>query len=380
MDYLKRFERELDISSVEKKQVVKEMSAHIEEMKEDVMSKGLSAEDAEAVVARKLGNPAKIAARLGAIHERSGWKSMLLSILPFLGVVPILMMILGTRNKGMDGLGTLYFNRPLVLVGGALVILLSITMLVIGIREILHNKRPSWLASFLAASMFLPLVAFIKNKYAPMALTRSHFDYTDSGDGFSFSPYWHEILYSCFYWIICVSVLVIIFALLRDGKWKLLTISALFAIALGARLVVFNIDINLALLSAVMFVIAGLVVFAKHRYSTTSRASLFLFVGYVFFMIAFANDIDPDNSKFIVITRILSSAVATILLYLRAANKWTKYMVILCGTVIINITDYLWKLSPQAGQSLLSMAVITVMIPILFEIRTKRSNELLVAD
>jgi hypothetical protein len=366
MDYLKRIERELDLPPAEKEQALAELRAHFQDIRDDLIAKDASVEDADKEAAKRLGTPESIAAGLGAVHLREGWRSVVLSLAAFLAIVPAGMMSWGMHAVSVpDGAATIAIaiDRPLVLSGMALLVAFGLTMFVVAIREVLRDRRPAWLAPCMAIAIMWP-AAFVANAQAPAALVTNYVqtdsypvNFIEDGRGLFFR------------WVLMFSGFFVACAWARAGKWRLLAMGVAAGSALGYA--AYQNGAWSCLPMMVLFICApGVVVFARHPYGSPNRASLFLFACYTFPMLL-------QHQVAVVVA--LISVVAAVVACCRAADRATKYAVLLlggaaAGTVTLAL-HYDYTL-----QSLLAAGLLLVMMPMAFETRRRRDQDPLIAD
>lgn len=392
MDFFQRISRELDLPPVEKEQAIKELRAHFQDIRDDLILKGVSVEDAEKEAAAKLGSPGSIAAGLGAVHMRDGWKSTLLALLPFLMAVPTAMMTLGRHARQVSvsdegDMMTWYLvdlNRPLILTGAALLVVFAAAMLVVGVREILHNKRPTWLATFLTAATIWP-VGLMMSPELPFALTMSRvrvgYAALDQSDSHPYGDY--MILFIICYFLI-VPLLMI--ACSQISKLKRFTpIAAIATIAvIGLLAITPNrerwlafIQLGVAISALICPIAAVLVLFARHPHSTPSRGSLCIFTAYALgTMVLMPKEAILGNVPFAV--TMISAAIA-VCVYSRVADKKIKYAALLCGAAAIAAAIWICFRAREFNVITAIIAVL-MLIPMLFEFRRGTARDGLIVN
>jgi hypothetical protein len=352
MDYLQRISRELDLPPAEKAQALAELRAHFQDIRDDLVAKSASIEDAEKEAAAELGSPESIAAGLGAVHLRDGWKSVLLSLLPFLAAVPIWMMSRGIHSlapKPDRWAGRIiHLDRLLVLAGEALLVSFGLAMLIIGIRELLRNKRPTWLAPCLAVAILWPV-------------------------GFLVCPGAPDQLWFFLFWAMISSGLLTVCGWMPPAGWKLLAVGAVGAALAGLVPLIIWLEppAPVALLAPVLLALpaAGLALFARHPHSTPSRASLFIFACYAFLMLLHQG---------FALAMTVTATMAAVFVYSRVADKKIKYATLLCAAAAMTAAS--WDIRGQQGLDILVMVAVLMLIPALFEFRRGSAGNALIAE
>lgn len=138
MDFLAEIEKLLDMTAADKAEVMRELTAHFEELYDGFVGSGMCASKAQAEAEKHMGTPADIAARLNAAHNSASWRSALLCMVPFAASA----IYLSASVLGLDSGGRL-----------ALLVTVGVAMLSVSAREFLRRRRPLWLATWFAAGL-----------------------------------------------------------------------------------------------------------------------------------------------------------------------------------------------------------------------------------
>lgn len=147
MGCLDRIERQLDIPPGDRAEIMRELRSHYEDLTEDLVYSGLNRDEAEKEAERQFERPESVASKLRNAHMRCGWDSALLAVFPFLALV-MLCSVICSPNLTFARLGTLAF------VG--IVAYISVR----AISEVKQDRRPVWLATWLAISLIWPAAVF----------------------------------------------------------------------------------------------------------------------------------------------------------------------------------------------------------------------------
>lgn len=248
MDYLNEVERLLDIPPAKKREVMRELSLHYQEIRDSLVASGMDPAQAEQEAIRQLGDPKETALRLNPVHCRSSWGSVMLAALPFL-------LILSLRH---NWLVTLLTENRLAQIG---MLILAVVYAAIMLRELIAGRRPIWLATWLAAGLgfgygllalciHLGWLTYPDNRYVP--------------------------------WLLPLVVLPVCW---KEPKWRTaaLVISALFVTfaALHFR-VHFAVAVTALLVFPAAWIMVGIRTFGAHRFGHPVLASLFV---YTYFLI-----------------------------------------------------------------------------------------------
>lgn len=133
MGYMDEVGKHLDMPPAERDQVLRELSIHHREVREELAARGMAPDAIEREAARRLGAPCDVASRLNAIHCTASWRTALLLAAPTVGTMA------GFWAR-MQGLGPwLSLAVTAILFAGTL-------------RELWLGRRPLWLVSWLVAS------------------------------------------------------------------------------------------------------------------------------------------------------------------------------------------------------------------------------------
>ncbi|MCX6343737.1 MAG: hypothetical protein NT018_01525 [Armatimonadetes bacterium] len=249
--FLTQIERRLDIPAAVKEQVLRELASHLAEIREELVEAGMNPVLAEFEAENRLGNPSDIAARLNATHSTASWKSALLCAVPYIGLA-----LLSVIPSSLSA---------------AFMIILGMIFTVASIREIVLNRRPVWLAPWLAGVLTSCLLVLDINVPAIMK----------------------NDLITANISALIFSTLIAVFALIAAwhvGRWKLGTsIFCLmyFAAALVAAYqlhhstlgTAFSVSILVLTLSIVALIVyLSRCIFEVHPYGNAVQASTFLLV------------------------------------------------------------------------------------------------------
>ncbi len=139
--FLARIESLLDVPLGIKEQALRELEAHLNDIKSELMDTGMNVEQAEKEAEKRLGDPAAIAASLNAAHASASLKSAIISVVPFVCSAGFILL----RNPGLQM--------------NALALLLAVFSIG-SIRELANGRRPVWLATWLAGT-FVSLFGLI---------------------------------------------------------------------------------------------------------------------------------------------------------------------------------------------------------------------------
>ena len=139
MDTLKRIEQMLDLPDGDKAQVVRELAAHYEEIRQELVASGMEPIEAQEQAEKRLGDPQAIASSMNAVHCIAPWRSALIAAAPFVvsGLAVAYHLLHGVWAQVMLGL-----------------ILLSGAVIVAGaVRGFVRGGRPMWLPVWTAAGV-----------------------------------------------------------------------------------------------------------------------------------------------------------------------------------------------------------------------------------
>lgn len=355
MDYLSRIEKQLDLAPAEKEQVMRELRSHYEELKEELVASGMDPKQAEEEAARRMGTPDEVAASRGTVPGTSSWKSALLATVPFIAAIPVLPLDIGKSvSHEAQVLRILYLAIYCAIMAGGT------------IRELRHDRRPVWLATWSAASIV-----------CATAVVRPVLSFLMPGT---------RVVPNLVSYAITWTIMTCIGLLSSRGapKWAQVVVvgQMLSLLALAGMSTSWGIVMPAgtgALVGAVYFipgsvawVVIALRLLALHRFGNVFLASLFLFVatasqlgGYVY-----ASSLSAITRADLFVP-VLVAAVAVIL-FARAPTSRLKLMALAAGVVV----QQFWRLSyvyvdlqlilfwtVQAVESL----ILVVLVPVLFE-------------
>ncbi|MEN6372078.1 MAG: hypothetical protein ABFD64_08700 [Armatimonadota bacterium] len=238
----------LDIPPAEKSEVLRELQSHMADIWDELVASGTPASKVEIETERRMGSPQDVAFRINAAHNIASWKSVLLTVLPFLAA--FLLLFLQKTHQ--------HWIWPLA----ATCVITS----VVSIRELIRGRRPIWLSSWLAiamataVSLVYQVVKYPANPSVIVELKAA----VISGLGLSVIFLTSAIAvrkWQLAAGILCGIYLICAFAVLRNGS----TGTANFmAIVTGM------------ITQLVMLVIFARIIFELHAYGNAIRASLFL--------------------------------------------------------------------------------------------------------
>ena len=83
MDFLNQTENLLDMPLADKADVMRELTAHFDELCDELVASGMDAAEARTAAEQRMGTPSEIAAQMNAAHYTASWKSALLCVVPF---------------------------------------------------------------------------------------------------------------------------------------------------------------------------------------------------------------------------------------------------------------------------------------------------------
>ena len=357
MDFLREVEKKLDLPPGEKAQVIRELRSHYEELKGELAASGMDAELAAQEASRKLGDPSDVVSRLQAIHCRATWRMALLTAFPLFALFvmsiirfPLTHLLLGTNpNKSV-----VFPYLAVMLIATAL---LGVIFLAGSIRELVQNRRPMWVATWLAVgyrelsgSVFdaQQLMTWMSGHRMPQVGVLPSFALTMLAIGiiamilFRRSTKWFLIL----------------------GGWTVL-IEAIYLLVPWASLSV-GWSLAFSLLADAPLVMAiGLGLFARHPYGNMAQASLFLF--------AFSASADSFGMRgfywTVAVANVLPSVVivATVLAYARSSTWRGKFAILAGGIMAINLGYALVHISAYESLHTVFMLFWVILVPLLFE-------------
>lgn len=154
MSYIDDVAKYLDLPPSTKAQVLEELEDHYSQLHEQFIAAGQTPDQADKESSQVLGDPRKLALHLQSVHMKAGWKSAFLTAVPFLllGLLPLMKPFQG------EGFPDVAAIRVVVIAGAVLLLLAGIAMYCISLREIIRDRRPPWLATWLAVGVSLPIL------------------------------------------------------------------------------------------------------------------------------------------------------------------------------------------------------------------------------
>ena len=76
MDFLNEVEKKLDLPPADKKEIMRELESHYQELIDELVTSGIDAGQAREEAIRRLGEPGKVAADLRTVHYRKKWNEL----------------------------------------------------------------------------------------------------------------------------------------------------------------------------------------------------------------------------------------------------------------------------------------------------------------
>jgi hypothetical protein len=250
-----------------------------------------------------MGEPQEVAARLSAAHYRVGWKSVLLAVVPALGVVlPVASRMVPRAHWWLIEIFYVVFS--LFIIAGTA-------------REFLRDRRPFWLAAWSGVSLggIMGIASLIS--------TMGKID----------RPY--EVLQALAY-VIPASAAAI-WSWRGNRKW--IAVSAVVSVILLLSNILavgraennqFYLYIGL-LASQTLFVLLALGAFGRHRYGNAVLASLFLF------SMNMATQLIKTVTATLMYRALLQNLLAavTIIVFARATTWQSKFVILAVGVFAI---------------------------------------------
>ena len=366
MDFLSEVEKKLDLPPGEKAQVVRELKSHYEELKGELVAAGMDANLAAQEASRKLGDPADVSSRLQAVHCRATWKTALLTVLPLAAMMivhisrfPLMQMLLGPHADK----SVVYPYQMSALIATAL---FGVIFLAGSIRELLRNRRPMWLATWLAVGF--------------RELGRSVYGLQELTTWMKGQHIAHAgIPSSTVLWLLATGLIaMIIFR--RSTKWSLVlggwtVLAGVVCILVPWESFAVGWSIAFSVVADTPLVMAiALGLFARHPYGNTAQASLFLF--------AFTAGTSMVSMRsvewYVVAADVLPTIVivATVLAYARSST-WRQKILILAGGIVGMYFAHFPFSSVYDTLHTVFMLLLVILVPMLFERRwSERRPEL----
>ena len=359
MEFLSEVEKRLDLPPAEKAQVMRELRSHYEELRSAMIASGVEAAQADQEAARKLGDPADVAFRLQSVHCRATWKTALLTALPLAAMLivslakfPLMQIIWGAHAQR----SAVYEYQTYVLIATAV---LGVIFLTGSIRELMRNRRPMWLATWLAVGVrelvraghrLQELTNWIEGQRMPQV----------------------GIFPSVVFQILVVGLLAM--AMFRRsakwflilGGWTLLT-EVIYIAAPWASLNTGWFLAFLLLVPAPLVMAVALGLFARHPYGNTASASLFLFALYV----SVSSFSMRDSHWVLPLANVLPPIVIvmTVLAYARSSTWRRKLAILAAGIVVAGMADLVIVISGYLAVHTAFMLFWVILVPMLFERR-----------
>ncbi len=243
MDYLKAIEDLLDMPAGRKADAMRELTSHFDELYDDLRASGMSPAEADAEAQCRMGRVSDIAASLNAAHNSASWKSTVIAVAPF-GASAL--YLLASALRAPTG----------VMIG--LAALIGIVMLFFSVRELIRDRRPIWLPTWLAQGLIC-----IGTALSPLGAS------THEMEG--------QIACAC---LVIVAVAILFVACRAAGSLpKLVIFSGVIATVFAVMATVTNHWIpvlGMGISALVLVMLIAFLVFKNHRYGGAAQASLFL--------------------------------------------------------------------------------------------------------
>jgi len=262
MDFLTGIENLLDMPAAEKVEVMRELTAHYDDLCREMVASGVSDSQARQGAAQRLGAPAEIAARLNAAHNTASWKSAVLCVVPFAASA----MYLATSAMRLAS-GVRY----------AVLIAIGVVMLATSARELLRGRRPIWLATWLAAGLMC-IPGLLYPLGSPPSLMAG--------------------MRAAAFAVLLLAMLVLILGLATRRLLTTVVIACALA-ALSAACLLLTMSwvpvVIMALCAVVLLVLVARLIFQAHPYGTRIEAPLFLLA---VFALRFAHPAPASDASF----------------------------------------------------------------------------------
>lgn len=359
MDFLSEIAKKLDLPPGEKAEVLKELESHYREVEDELTASGMDEREVATEAGRRLGDPQDVASRLQTVHCQATWRTAWLTAFPL--VVKLVIFLLSSTLVRVV-LGTHAHKSAMYSYQMSLVILAAVCgvfFLAGSIRELVRNRRPIWLATWLAVGIH-------------ELFTAAHWlgDLVKWGEGISMSRV--DLSPSVMFFILMVGLTSTI-AYRRSAKW----LAILGAWTVGAEVIYlavpwasfttgsFIVFISLVCAPFMMSVALGL--FARHPYGNTSQSSLFLFAYYIGIS-SYSGDMSWWGFA---VLNLLSPLVivGTVIAYARSATWWQKLAILAGGIVATSLARQLNPFSADLALGMVFMLVWVILVPMLFDRR-----------
>lgn len=306
MDFLNRIERRLDMPVGEKADVMRELTAHFDELYDEFVASGMGPARAEAAAAERMGSPLNIAARLNAAHNSASWKSALLAAAPFAASAVVLAC--GSRLASL-----------------ALAASLGAVLLTGCIRELARGRRPVWLATWMAGCFMVAwrLLPTLAAHFAP----RAYLSCVELS----------SVVYS-------IAVLALA-AAWRARRWRE-TVTPLAVVCLALGHIAFAPGQHSLIVPAVVFsTIALLMYFARcvfevHPYGNGAQASLFVLAFVTLIYLGMGTRVRDHDHAFLAVLAVAELLCAgAVIWFVRAPRRDLKRWA-------ITVCLMLWMVGP----------------------------------
>lgn len=370
MDYVDSVERQLDLPSNDKRQVIREIRTHFDEVKLELMATGVDEAQAEQMAAQRLGNPTLVASQISKVHSKMSWGGAVVAAAPLVAAA-----LIGYLRPLQP--------RPGLLSAWFVLLVAFAALMTVGcIREFIRDRRPVWLATWLAGALQTV------NVLVSTILTNHGFGRGGDGDGV-FAALLGGLP------VATIMVGVALWASWRSPKLRAAAILAqLCVFGVGAASLRYVHPSAIAsnpwpylavvgtgvVLSSIIPAVIGVGVFALHRLSNAFVASLFLSV---LLMLPAASGGHllraPMGAAYIILT------ISSVFFFARAGNWWLKTLGLCVPPVAIQLMAGLttgWRTNIEvisaAGGWLASIILPVVLVPLLFE-HTQSTNRVEIA-
>lgn len=309
MSYLNEVAKHLDLPPAKKEQVIRELSSHFSDIRDELVASGMDSTQAEREAACRLGEPGDVARRLSAVHNSADWKSALLTGLPFILALPVL-LIQATKmsfTAGMVGVG-----------------LFAALMLGVTAWQFICDRRPIWLATWFACGFTgLGWIQSFWLSWTPRQA--SELDATNTV-------------------IVAAMSVLTVLALSRQPKMCKLAmvigavcVASFILVKHGAPEIVRAIPV---LSYPTLMVVLAIGMFARHRYGSAVQSSLFLMA--LLSSMWLPGMVQFKHSYIIVSGAPLTLAVVSIA-FTRASRFWQKMLLLSAGIMLTSAWQIAYK-------------------------------------